>query len=105
MNKTECRNRKIVFQNGREFLGNGFGANVDCVCNSVFDTAMIGYQEIVTDPACAGEGVIMTYPVIGTYGMADEDYESRVPGSLALLCASIMTTHQISASQKPSAMF
>lgn len=79
MNKTEARNRKIVFQNGREFLGSGFGADVDCVCNSAFDTAMIGYQEIVTDPACAGQALIMTYPIIGTYGMADEDYESRVP--------------------------
>lgn len=79
MNKLERKDRKIVFENGREFIGAGFGANVECVCECTFDTAMIGYQEIITDPACAGLGVVMTYPIIGTYGMSDEDYESRVP--------------------------
>lgn len=83
MEKTERRDRKIVFENGREFLGEGFGAAKTAVCKAVFDTAMIGYQEIVSDPACAGEGLVMTYPVIGTYGMAEEDYESR---ALRLAC-------------------
>lgn len=79
MNKLERKDRKIVFENGREFIGAGFGASVECVCECAFDTAMIGYQEIITDPAFAGLGVVMTYPVIGTYGMSDEDYESRIP--------------------------
>lgn len=70
-------NRKLVLENGAEYLGYGFGANAQRVCELVFDTAMAGYQEIVSDPNNAGQIVVMTYPVIGNYGMADEDYESR----------------------------
>lgn len=77
MDKTERCDRKLVFANGREFLGTGFGSSREALCECSFDTAMIGYQEIVSDPACAGEALVMTYPVIGSYGMADEDYEAR----------------------------
>lgn len=77
MGKTEILDRKLVFENGREFFGSGFGSKREALCQCSFDTAMIGYQEILSDPACAGEGLVMTYPVIGSYGMADEDYESR----------------------------
>ena len=77
MGKTELLGRKLVFENGREFAGVGFGGKREALCQCSFDTAMIGYQEILSDPACAGEGLVMTYPVIGSYGMADEDYESR----------------------------
>lgn len=77
MEKTERFDRKLVFANGREFLGTGFGSSREALCGCSFDTAMIGYQEIISDPACAGEALVMTYPVVGSYGMADEDYESR----------------------------
>ena len=77
MEKTQRFDRKLVFENGREFLGAGFGSPREALCQCSFDTAMIGYQEILSDPACAGEALVMTYPVIGSYGMADEDYESR----------------------------
>ncbi len=78
MDKTERYDRKLVFANGREFLGAGFGSSREALCECSFDTAMIGYQEIVSDPACAGEALVMTYPVVGSYGMADEDYEARI---------------------------
>ena len=77
MEKPQRFDRKLVFENGREFLGAGFGSPREALCQCSFDTAMIGYQEILSDPACAGEALVMTYPVIGSYGMADEDYESR----------------------------
>lgn len=77
MEKTQRFDRKLVFENGREFLGAGFGSPREALYQCSFDTAMIGYQEILSDPACAGEALVMTYPVIGSYGMADEDYESR----------------------------
>ena len=67
-----------MFANGRQFLGTGFGSGREALCECSFDTAMIGYQEILSDPASAGEALVMTYPVIGSYGMADEDYESRL---------------------------
>lgn len=72
-------NRKLVLENGTEYLGCGFGADVQRVCELVFDTAMAGYQEIVSDPNNAGKMVVMTYPVIGNYGMTDEDYEAKTP--------------------------
>lgn len=72
-------NRKIVLMDGTEYCGYGFGANVDRVCELVFNTSMAGYQEIVSDPSYTDQMVVMTYPLIGNYGMADEDYETKTP--------------------------
>ena len=71
--------RKLVFENGRVFYGTGFGAECDTVCEVVFNTSMVGYQEILSDPSYCGQMVCMTYPLIGNYGLNDEDYESRTP--------------------------
>lgn len=71
--------RKIVLENGREFYGWGFGAFVEAVNEIVFNTSMVGYQEILSDPSYTGQMVVMTYPLIGNYGITEEDYESRVP--------------------------
>ena len=70
-------NKKLVFENGRSFPGYGFGADVETVQEVVFDTQVVGYQEILSDPAYCGQLVCMTYPIIGSYGLADEDYESK----------------------------
>ena len=72
-------NKKLVFENGREFLGFGFGADVETVQEVVFDTLVVGYQEIMSDPTYCGQIVCMTYPLIGNYGLADEDYETKTP--------------------------
>ena len=45
----------------------------------VFNTSMVGYQEIVTDPSYTEQMVVMTYPLIGNYGIADDDHETKVP--------------------------
>lgn len=71
--------KKIVLENGKEFYGYGFGASVSRVNELVFDTAMVGYQELLTDPSYTDEMVCMTYPLIGNYGMTDEDDETKVP--------------------------
>ncbi len=78
-------NRKLVMENGAEFLGTGFGANADALCEMVFNTSMVGYQEIVSDPSYAAQMVVMTYPLIGNYGVANEDYETRCPAMGALV--------------------
>ena len=78
-------NRKLVMENGSEFLGTGFGATGDALCEMVFNTSMVGYQEIVTDPSYTGQMVVMTYPLIGNYGITDEDYETRVPTMSAMV--------------------
>lgn len=71
--------KKIVLENGKEFYGYGFGANKTAINEIVFNTSMVGYQEIISDPSYTDQMVCMTYPLIGNYGMADDDYETRVP--------------------------
>ena len=71
-------NRKIVLQDGREFYGTGFGSKRDAVCELVFNTSMVGYQEVISDPSYVDQMVIMTYPIIGNYGITDEDFESKM---------------------------
>lgn len=72
-------NRKIVLEDGSEYLGYGFGEACDRVCEIVFNTSMVGYQEIVSDPSYTYQMVVMTYPLIGNYGVTDEDYETKTP--------------------------
>ena len=71
--------KKLVLENGMEFHGVGFGADCRSVCEIVFNTSVVGYQEIVSDPSYAGQIVVMTYPLIGNYGITDEDFESKFP--------------------------
>lgn len=72
-------NKKIVLENGKEFYGYGFGADKEAINELVFNTSMVGYQEIISDPSYTDQMVCMTYPLIGNYGVTDEDYETRVP--------------------------
>ena len=78
-------NRKIVTADGEEYFGTGFGAEKDAILELVFNTSMAGYQEILSDPSYTGQAVVMTYPLIGNYGMAAEDYESDAPSVGALV--------------------
>ncbi len=73
------KKRKIVFEDGSEYCGYGFGYDGDRVCEVVFNTSMVGYQEIISDPSYTDQAVVMTYPLIGNYGTADEDYETKTP--------------------------
>lgn len=70
--------RKLILEDGSVFCGYGFGANVQRVCEVVFNTSMTGYQELVSDPSYTDQFVVMTYPLIGNYGITDEDFESRL---------------------------
>ncbi len=71
--------RKIILEDGSEYCGYGFGSGDERVCEVVFNTSMAGYQEIVSDPSYTDQAVVMTYPLIGNYGITDEDYETRFP--------------------------
>lgn len=66
----------LALEDGRYFSGFNFGATGTAVGELVFNTSLIGYQEILTDPSYAGQIVTMTYPEIGNYGTNDEDLES-----------------------------
>jgi carbamoyl-phosphate synthase small subunit len=69
----------IVFADGRTIWGRGFGAEGEAVGELCFNTAMTGYQEVLTDPSYSGQIVTMTCPEIGNYGVSSEDVESRAP--------------------------
>ena len=73
------KDRKIVLEDGSYFEGYGFGADVERVCEIVFNTSMVGYQEILSDPSYTDQMVVMTYPLIGNYGITDDDYECKNP--------------------------
>ena len=69
----------LILANGSIFEGQSIGSTEDCVCEMVFNTSMVGYQEILTDPSYAGQGIVMSYPLIGNYGVNSEDNESSRP--------------------------
>lgn len=69
----------LVLEDGRNFAGSSFGAEGETFGEMVFNTSMTGYQEILTDPSYAGQIICMTYPLIGNYGVNEEDMESRRP--------------------------
>lgn len=72
-------NKKIILEDGSEYYGYGFGADKSSVLEIVFNTSMVGYQEIMSDPSYTYQAVVMTYPLIGNYGMADDDFERDTP--------------------------
>ena len=69
----------LALADGRIFEGTSFGAQGEADGEVVFNTSMTGYQEILTDPSYFGQMVVMTYPLIGNYGVNSEDFESERP--------------------------
>ena len=67
----------LVLENGEIFEGERIGTTVDTACEVVFNTGMVGYLETFTDPSYSGQGIVMTYPLIGNYGVILEDFESE----------------------------
>ncbi len=71
--------RKLILEDGSEYYGYAFGDTSDKVTEIVFNTSMVGYQEIISDPSYTYQSVVMTYPLIGNYGIANDDYETDIP--------------------------
>ena len=67
---------QLYLEDGSLYEGEGFGAAATCVGELVFNTSMTGYQKILTDPSYSGQIITMTYPLIGNYGINDEDNQS-----------------------------
>ena len=67
----------LALEDGTFFLGEAFGHQGTVTGEVCFNTSMTGYQEILTDPSYSGQIVTMTYPLIGNYGVNEEDVESR----------------------------
>lgn len=75
----------LILASGAVFEGISIGSSADRVCEMVFNTSMTGYQEILTDPSYAGQGIVMSYPLIGNYGVNHEDNESARPWAEAFI--------------------
>ena len=75
----------LALADGTVFFGQGFGATGETVAELVFNTAMTGYQEIMTDPSYAGQVVTFTFPHIGNVGVTTEDDEASDPVAAGLI--------------------
>ena len=93
----ELMKATLILANGSVFSGTSIGGTSDRICEMVFNTSMTGYQEILTDPSYAGQGVVMSYPLIGNYGVNHEDNESRRPWVEALVVRHLSPQGVISA--------
>ncbi len=69
----------LALEDGRIFLGHGYGHPGECQGEVVFNTSLTGYQEIATDPSYSGQIVVLTNPQIGNYGTNHADNESAKP--------------------------
>lgn len=69
----------LILEDGTVFAGTSIGAATEVISEIVFNTSMTGYLEVLTDPSYAGQAVVMTYPLIGNYGICREDMESLKP--------------------------
>ncbi len=67
----------LVLEDGSVYEGYSFGAETSAYGEVVFNTSMVGYQEMLTDPSYAGQIVVPTYPLIGNYGTNEQDFESN----------------------------
>ena len=74
------KKRKLIMSDGSEYVGFGFGEDTgNRVCELVFNTSPVGYQEIMSDPSYTDQFVTMAYPLIGNYGINEDDYETKHP--------------------------
>lgn len=69
----------LILEDGSIFIGESVGADKEIISEFVFNTSMTGYLEVLTDPSYAGQSVVMTYPLIGNYGVCMQDQESYKP--------------------------
>lgn len=68
----------LILEDGTVFTGKSIGSTKEVISEIVFNTSMTGYLEVLTDPSYAGQAVVMTYPLIGNYGICRKDMESKM---------------------------
>lgn len=82
---------KLVLEDGKTYDCFSFGAEGETTGEIVFNTSMTGYQEILSDPSYCGQMIVMTYPLIGNYGISNEDFESEKPQIKAFIVKELCT--------------
>ncbi len=88
-----CTPATLVLENGSVYEGSAFGHIGEAAGEVVFNTSHTGYQEILTDPSYAGQMVVMTYPLIGNYGVNNVDGESEKIWASALIVREVSRLH------------
>ena len=79
----------LALEDGRVFRGEAFGALAETTGEVVFNTAMTGYQEVLSDPSYCGQIVTFTYPLMGNYGVNGSDWESEQIRAQAMVCREV----------------
>ncbi len=82
----------LALEDGRVFRGESFGARAETTGEVVFNTAMTGYQEVLSDPSYCGQILTFTYPLMGNYGVNAEDWESERMRAQGMVCREICDT-------------
>jgi len=82
----------LALEDGRVFHGESFGSSAETTGEVVFNTAMTGYQEVLSDPSYCGQMVTFTYPLMGNYGVNDVDWESNALRAQAMICREVCET-------------
>ncbi|WP_338469882.1 carbamoyl phosphate synthase small subunit [Niallia sp. XMNu-256] len=77
--------KKLILENGTVFVGETFGSESTAFGEVVFHSGMTGYQEILSDPTYCGQIVVLTYPLVGNYGINRDDFESITPAINGLI--------------------
>lgn len=80
---------KLALEDGYVLAGEMFGAGLESGGEIVFNTSMTGYQETLTDPSYCGQIIVMTYPLIGNYGVAESDCEAPRSFARGLVCREV----------------
>ena len=83
----------LALEDGTIFDGTSIGATGTVTGEVCFNTAVMGYQEILTDPTYCGQILAMTYPLIGNYGIVEEDNESSAPQASAVVIGELSNLH------------
>ncbi|MFI3242726.1 MAG: glutamine-hydrolyzing carbamoyl-phosphate synthase small subunit [Akkermansia sp.] len=91
----------LALEDGTIFEGKSFGSTGTVCGEACFNTSMTGYQEILTDPSYRGQIVTMTYPLIGNYGICEEDNESTGPQVRGFVIGELARLHSNWRSQEP----
>ena len=79
------KKRMLILEDGTTFTGKAFGSDEASIGETVFTTGMTGYQEVISNPSNCGQMIVMTYPLIGNYGINRDDFESIEPAMNGLI--------------------
>ena len=89
----------LILEDGTVFTGTSIGSTKDVISEIVFNTSMTGYLEVLTDPSYAGQAVVMTYPLIGNYGITP-DMESKKGMAGWLYCKGAVKEYLVTSARK-----